>query len=147
MSGCCNGRLPASDDCHGVGLTPKQQKFVDAYDGNGTAAARAAGYAGNDATLAQVASENLKKPEVLAAIQARNQVSAQVRAAVAQAGHIATRAERQAFWTQVMLNTGERTADRLKAAELLGRSEADFTDKLDVTARVTLEQLLEKAGA
>lgn len=128
-------------------LTPKQQAFVDAYTGNGTAAARAAGYKGNDATLAQVASENLKKPEVLAAIQARNQVPAQVRAAVAAAGRIATRAERQAFWTKVMLDGSERTIDRLRAAELLGRSEADFTEKVLVTGKMTLEQLVESAAA
>lgn len=130
-----------------MALTRKQQAFVDAYTGNGTAAARAAGYKGSDATLAQVASENLRKPEVLEAIQVRNQVLPQVRAAVAQASHIATRAERQAFWTSVMLDASERTADRLKAAELLGRSEADFTDNMLVDAKVTLEELVTRAAA
>jgi len=131
-----------------VALTPKQQAFIDAYAGNGVEAARAAGYAGDDATLATSASRLLKHAEVSAAIAKRNVVVEQARQeAVAQAGRIATRAERQAFWTKVMLADSERTTDRLKAAELLGRSEADFTDKLDVTARVTLEQLLEKAGA
>lgn len=125
-----------------MALTPKQQKFVDAYTGNGTAAARAAGYAGNDATLAQVASENLRKPEVLAAIQARNQVPAQVREAVAQAGHIATRAERQALWTRVMFDEKARLADRLKASELLGKSEADFVERLQHEGKLTLEQLV-----
>lgn len=125
-----------------MALTPKQQKFVDAYDGNGTAAARAAGYAGTDATLSQVASENLRKPEVLAAIQARNQVPGSVRAAVVQAGHIATRAERQAMWTKVMLDDKARLADRLKASELLGKSEADFVERLQHEGKLTLEQLV-----
>lgn len=129
-----------------MALTPKQQKFVDAYDGNGTAAARAAGYAGNDATLAQVASENLRKPEVLAAIQVRNQVPAQVRAAVAQAGAVLTRAERQAFWSRVVLDVGAEMRDRLKASELLGKSEADFTERVQVDAKVTLAQLVEAAA-
>ncbi len=128
-------------------LTPKQQAFVDAYDGNGTAAARAAGYSGSDATLAQVASENLRKPEVLAAIQARSQVSSQVRRDIAKATHIASRAERQAFWTQVMIDGSQKMSDRLKAAELLGRSEADFTEKLMVQGKLTLEQLVEAASA
>lgn len=129
-----------------MALTSKQQAFVDAYTGNGTAAARAAGYSGSDATLAQVASENLKKPEVLAAIQVRNQVPSQVRESIAQAVTIATRAERQAYWTKVMLDPKERTIDRLRAAELLGRSEADFTEKVLVSGKMTLEQLVAEAA-
>jgi phage terminase small subunit len=46
-------------------LTPKQLLFVEHYvqhASNGTAAARAAGYKGNAATLAVVAHENLNKP-------------------------------------------------------------------------------------
>lgn len=125
-----------------MALTPKQQRFVDAYTGNGTAAARAAGYKGTDATLAQVASENLKKPEVLEAIQARNQVPAQVREAVATAGRILSRAERQEFWTSVMMDTGAELKDRLKASELLGKSEADFVERLQHEGKLTLEQLV-----
>lgn len=130
-----------------MALTPRQQAFVDAYQGNGTEAARVAGYAGDAQTLAVTASRLLKHAKVDEAIKRRNVVVATAREqAVEQAGRIATRAERQAFWTKVMLAEAERTTDRLKAAELLGRSEADFTDKLDVTARVTLEELLAKAG-
>lgn len=148
LAGTPRPRLPASSDCRGVALTPRQQAFVDAYAGNGVEAARAAGYQGDEATLATSASRLLRHAEVSAAIARRNVVVEQARQeAVAVAGRIATRAERQVFWTTVMFSEKERTADRLKAAELLGRSEADFTDKLDVTARVTLEQLLEKAGA
>lgn len=48
--------------------TAKQRAFAEFYTGeaagNGTEAARLAKYKGNDATLAQVASENLKKHEV-----------------------------------------------------------------------------------
>lgn len=32
--------------------------------------------------------------------------------------------------------------DRLKASELLGRSEADFAEKLHVVGRLTLEELV-----
>lgn len=38
------------------------------------------------------------------------------------------RTKRQEFWS-FMMETAERDTDRLKASELLGRSEADFTDK------------------
>ena len=53
-------------------LTQKQAAFVAEYlkTGNGTESVRRAGYKGNDVTLGQVAAENLKKPQVLRAIQA-----------------------------------------------------------------------------
>lgn len=119
-----------------MSLTPKQQAFVDAYAGNGTSAARAAGYAGDDATLATTASRLLKKAEVRAALDKRVAVVEQAKAdVVAAAGRIATRVERQAFWTQVMCDVKADLRERLKASELLGRSFADFTDTLkhDVT--------------
>lgn len=53
-------------------LTIKQKRFVDAYTGpargNGTQAARLAGYAGTENTLAVVARENLRKPQIQDAI-------------------------------------------------------------------------------
>lgn len=56
-------------------LTERQRRFVEAYmgkaGGNGTEAARVAGYTGTPATLGAIASENLKKPKIRAAIQAR----------------------------------------------------------------------------
>lgn len=126
-----------------MGLTPKQQAFVDAYTGNGVEAARAAGYAGDAKTLAVTASRLLADAKVADAIARRNAVVQQVRSeAAAVAGRIATRAERQAFWTQVMCNEKHRTADRLKAAELLGKSEADFVERLQHEGKLTLEQLV-----
>ena len=54
-------------------LTPKQQKFVSSYLelGNGVAASRIAGYKGNSNTLAVVASENIRKPNIKAAIKSK----------------------------------------------------------------------------
>lgn len=126
-----------------MGLTPKQQAFVDAYTGNGVEAARSAGYTGDAKTLAVTASRLLADAKVADAIARRNAVVQQVRnEAAAVAGRIATRAERQAFWTAVMASDKERTADRLKAAELLGRSEADFVERLQHEGKLTLEQLV-----
>lgn len=127
-----------------MALTVKRRKFVAVYAGNGVEAARAAGYTGNPNTLAQTAHELLSDPEVKAAIHAREGSEAR--------SLIATRAERQAFWTAVMKGRLEEADPedakepperqsmltryitdmqvRLKASELLGRSEADFTDKL-----------------
>lgn len=55
-------------------LTSKQLLFIDAYianGGNGTRAAEAAGYQGNEAVWAQIAYENLRKPEIQAEIDKR----------------------------------------------------------------------------
>ncbi len=121
-----------------MALTSKQKKFVASYTGNATEAARLAGYSGNDVTLAAVGSENLRKPEIAAAIDARE---------TRQTGKlIATREERQAFWTAVLLDVSEAMAMRLKASELLGKSQADFLDRVEVTGKLTLEQLVEQAS-
>ena len=53
------------------GLTPKQQRFVEEYlvDLNATQAAIRAGYSAKTAN--RVASENLSKPDIAAAVQAQ----------------------------------------------------------------------------
>lgn len=111
-------------------LNPKQQRFVDVFDGNATAAARLAGYEGSDASLAVTASRLLKRADVKAALALRNAKEVRGAAAKVVAGAIASRQARQEFWTKVMEDTGAEMKDRLKASELLGKSEADFTDKL-----------------
>lgn len=55
-------------------FTAKQLLFIDAYlanGGNGTRAAEAAGYKGSEDVWAQVAYENLRKPEIEAEINRR----------------------------------------------------------------------------
>ncbi len=108
-------------------LTSKQLKFIAAYDGNGTKAARAAGYKGGDNALGVMANSLLRNHKIKAAIQARQ--------AKVERPLIATREQRQAFWTQVFngLEGGATMSDRLRASELLGKSEADFTEKTQVS--------------
>jgi hypothetical protein len=55
-------------------LTLKQRRFIDEYllSGNATEAARVAGYKGNRATLATVASENLAKPYIAEEVRRRD---------------------------------------------------------------------------
>ncbi len=114
-----------------MALTPKQQAFVDHYAGNGVEAARAAGYTGSDGALATSASRLLRHAGVAEALARRNEVVQQARRqAAVQGGRIANRVERQAFWTQVMDDTKAEMGARLKASELLGKSEADFTEKV-----------------
>src|SRR3954469_6368750 len=87
-------------------LTVKQAKFVEVYDGNGTKACRLAGYKGSDNVMAQQARDNLSNPQIREAIRAREK--AEVRPLVA------TRQQRQAFWTSVMGDVDEVMFARLK---------------------------------
>lgn len=121
-------------------LTKRQAAFVAAYDGpgSGVRAARAAGYAGDDSALAVVASKLLALAKVVAAIKARGEddlprVAREL---------IADRSERQALWTAILRNPSEKTGDRLKAAELLGRSEGDFLERVAHEGKVSLEALV-----
>lgn len=103
------------------GLTQKQKKFIEFYEGNGTKAARQAGYTGDDNTLAQTAFDLLRNPKIKEAIDLRldELLSAT----------IANRKQRQEFWTKLMNDEGQDPRVRLKASELLGKSEADFIGK------------------
>lgn len=103
-------------------MTGKQQIFILEYlkDCNATRAAQAAGYSSR--TAYSIGQRLLKNVEVSQAIDAamterKNKL-------------IATREQRQAFWSAVMNDTDEDMRNRLKASELLGKSEADFTDKV-----------------
>ncbi len=118
-------------------FTVKEQRFIDFYDGNATDAARKAGYKNPKRSGIQ----NVSKRSVWDQIKKRENKR--------NGNHIASREERQKFWTNVLLgkivdpavigydDDGSATVidippkmtDRLKASELLGRSEADFTDK------------------
>jgi phage terminase small subunit len=120
-------------------LTEKQRRFVEAYmgeaAGNGTQAARLAGYAGTDLTLADVASSNLRKPDVAAAIAER----------VADDPAISTRKERQAFLTAVQ--RGDEPAempDRLKAVQLLGKMQGDFIERIEINATLSWVDVMSK---
>ncbi len=105
-------------------LTAKQKRFVEFYDGNGTETARKAGYKGNDNTLNQVAIENLRKPMILEAIEKRESERL--------SEGILDREKRQVFWSKVIEDENQKMPDRLRASELLGKSEADFIDKQEI---------------
>jgi hypothetical protein len=109
-------KKPAQDKAQRP-FTVKQQRLIDCYAGDIKEAAKKAkisyGYARRLVT----------KGNILAAIQNRQETEVRPKT-------IADRQERQAFWTKIMRNTHQETKDRLKASELLGRSEADFTENL-----------------
>jgi phage terminase small subunit len=102
-------------------LNAMQQKFVAAYAGNATEAARIAGYKNPRMTGSRL----MTNVDIAEAIKKRQEKE--------ERPLIATRQERQKFWTEVMQDTGGDMKDRLKASELLGKSEADFTERREVT--------------
>ena len=105
-------------------LTAKQQRFVSAYDGNATRAAIEAGY--SERWAASNIDKLLKNTEIQAAIQNREKER--------NSAAIATREERQRFWTAILRDPETELRDRLRASELLGRSEGDFLERvLDAT--------------
>lgn len=107
-------------------ITPKQKRVIDCFDGDYINTAKNAKV--THAYVRRLCTD-IKYSHIREAIQKRNRKKS------SEIGRkIASREERQAFWTRVLLaeeRDGEdppKMSDRLKASELLGRSEADFTD-------------------
>ncbi len=122
------------------GLTEKQRRFVEAYSANGGRAGPAASEAGYKHGEQQ-GPRLLRNVQILEAIERlREDTTSEA---------IATREQRQTFWTRVMLGEekvpvlskedGEvieappEMKDRLKASELLGKSQGDFLERREVT--------------
>lgn len=103
-------------------LNSKQQLFISEYltDFNATQAAIRAGYSVRSA--GSIASELLKKPDIQQALQAT--ITARNN------NLIADREERKRFWSRVMLDENENMKHRLKASELLAKSEGDFIQQV-----------------
>ena len=101
-------------------LTVRQQRFVECYNGNASEAARQAGYSERWATKF---GPNLigKNREIAAAIREREEKRVN--------SLILSREERQIFWSNVVRDPDEDMKNRLKASELLGRSEGDYLER------------------
>jgi len=141
-------------------LTRMERAFVRLFEGDGKAAVKGAGYKTSHPSAKALAL--LSKPRVQRAIAeklarvesefdkvrkehvARVKEIEQLKDEIAEMdeevlmGHIATRRERQVFWTQLMMDDLEKATDRLKASELLGRSETDFVERKDVNVNAKL---------
>ena len=100
-------------------MTPKQRRFVELYNGNATEAAIAAGYSRK--TARAIGQRILTNVDISEAIKAREDKELR--------HFIANREERQRLWTEIMNDPEMKTSDRLRASELLGRSEGDFIER------------------
>ena len=99
-------------------FTLKQRRFIDAYAGDAKAAAEAAGISfGYGRNL-------LTQDDVRTAIQQRE--ATETRPVL-----IATRLQRQHFWSETMRDEGCPMRERLRASELLGKSEGDFIQRIE----------------
>ena len=77
----------------------------------------------------------MKNVEVSQAIQERESKEASAR--------VATRAERQAFWTEIMRDGEAAMKDRLRASELLGKAAGDFLERVEVENNASLDMRME----
>ena len=107
-------------------LTIRQRAFVQAYTGNAAEAARQAGY--SERTCRAIGQRLLTQVDIKQALREREQERLNPL--------IASREQRQEFWTRTMLDDSQEMQHRLKAAELLGRSEGDFMEKLQIDGSV-----------
>ena len=117
-------------------LSVKQQKFVDCYNGNATEAAIKAGY--SKKTARQIGQENLTKPYIFGLIKERQGKE--------QKKGIMSRQERQLFWSNTIRDTSIEIQHRLKASELLGKSEADFIDNVKTNIQEMPKIVVEFVG-
>lgn len=121
-------------------LTAKQQMFVLEYlvDLNATQAAIRAGY--SQKTAEQIGYENLRKPEIAAAI----------------AEAMASRSKKVSVTTEDVLKSivdirgmaigSDKLNEALKANELLGRHLKMFTDKVEHTGAVDITRIMGAAA-
>lgn len=97
---------------------------IDMYDGNATQTAKLLGVS------TQTVINAIRLPQVREQIMGR-------RPTVDMEGLIADREERQAFWTATMRDPNKSVIERLKASELLGRSQCDFSERQILEGQIT----------
>jgi len=122
-------------------LTDKQERFCNEYvvDFNGTQAVIRAGY--KEQSAAEIASENLRKPQIKARIKELSKeyisqlegrklrIIKELEGIAFGDGNIKTDNEGNV--------TGKDVRDKLKALELLGKTIAMFTDKMDIKGDIS----------
>ncbi|NCC58202.1 MAG: terminase small subunit [Synergistales bacterium] len=101
-------------------FTTRQQRFIECYSGNATQAAIQAGY--SEKTARSAGQRLLTNVDIQSAIRSREE---QRRSEL-----IADRVKRQIFWTAIMRDESESMTARLKASELLAKSEGDFLERI-----------------
>lgn len=142
-------------------LTKQHHSFINSYYGDSVEAMRVAGYVDTSNALKRKGDKLLKEPLIVEAIRSRGLYVQD------QNKKIADRQEIEEFYTGIMRNDSSKlnimaTLDgktgatvppdrniplpyRIKASELLGKAQALFIDKLDVTQNLTLSEVIQMA--
>ncbi len=104
-------------------MNDKQRRFAEFYaaNPNATEAAKAAGY--SEKTARSQGQRMLTNADIRKYIKQLQEKAASLR--------IASMSQVKAFWSDTMSDTAEKTADRLKASELLAKSAGAFLLKND----------------
>lgn len=116
-------------------LNDREQAFCDAYRGNKTQAAIEAGYSAK--TAGTIGARLYKKVHVQAEIR-RQQLERQSAA-------VMSRAELQELFSSTARDAKLPLRERLKAAELLGKSRGDFSTNINVKGDLTVHDLVREA--
>ncbi|MGN0453099.1 MAG: terminase small subunit [Ruminococcus sp.] len=108
-------------------MNDKQKRFAELYaaNPNATEAAKGAGY--SEHTARSQGQRLLTNADILQYIQSLQDAAASER--------IASLTETKAFWSDIMHDPKEKTADRLKASELLAKSSGAFASAVTVRSR------------
>lgn len=135
-------------------LTVKQQRFADEYiiSGNATDAAKKAGY--SKKTANRIATENLSKPVIKKYITdrleqlkkesiAEQDEVLQYLTAVMRGDHKEKALVGLGMGEQAIRDIDVGAKDRIKAAELLGKRYALFTEKQDISGSIGLVQIVD----
>ena len=99
-------------------MNERQKRFAEFYaaSGNTAEAARLAGYSEKTARLQ--GQRLLTDVDIMRYVRELQDKAA--------AGRFATMTQTKAFWSDIMNDPAERTADRLKASELLAKAAGEF---------------------
>lgn len=117
-----------------VHLSPEQLLFVEYFHDDVASTYHSMASANHNISL-EKCEKFYKNPSVRIAIKARADGSL----------FVADRKSRQAFWSRVMADETEDMKNRLKASELLGKSEKDFVERIEVTAESDLANAIYEA--
>ena len=109
-------------------LNARQKAFCEYYvaSGNATESARKAGY--SEKTANRIASENLSKLDIKKYIEELNKKAKDSR--------IMSMLEIKEFWSEAIKNSDNKMADRLKASELLAKTNGAFLEKVEVSGEI-----------
>lgn len=99
------------------GFSYNIRKFLDAYNGSAKRAAELSGISYG------YAKNLLMRNDIKAVLRSK------IRNSDANRSMIATREERQLYWSRAMHDPNLSPAERMKASELLGKSYCDFSEK------------------